>query len=105
MDGTCVRGGTGASFTTWYSTSGFSFDANVGAGTNRVALYAVDWDLQGRSETIQILDAGTGAVLDTRSISNFLAGEYIVWDISGNVKINVTWTGGSNAVLSGAFFK
>jgi hypothetical protein len=46
-----------------------------------------------------------GAVLDdTRKISNFLGGVYVIWNISGHVKINVTWTGGSNATLSGAFF-
>jgi hypothetical protein len=42
-------------------------------------------------------------VLDTRSISQFNTGVYLVWNISGHVKINVTRTGGANAVISGVF--
>ncbi|MGD0963578.1 MAG: hypothetical protein ABSA57_06715, partial [Candidatus Acidiferrales bacterium] len=73
--------------------------------THRVAVYALDWDNYGRSETIQVLDAATNAVLDSRSISAFTQGVYLVWNISGNVKINVTTTGGLNSVVSGVFFK
>jgi hypothetical protein len=45
---------------TWYNPSSFHFDVNLTDGqSHRIALYAVDWDHQGRSETIQVLDAGT----------------------------------------------
>jgi uncharacterized repeat protein (TIGR01451 family) len=99
-----LPGGTEGIAATWYSTSAFSFDVNVGSGTNRVALYAVDWDLQGRSETIQILDASTGATLDTRSISNFTNGLYLIWNISGHVTIRVSANNPPNAVVGGVFF-
>ena len=69
--------------------------------------YALDWDNYGggRAEQIQIVDAASSTVLDTRTISSFTQGIYLVWNISGNVKINITLTGGGNTVISGVFFK
>ena len=97
---------TGRIAATWYNTGTFTFDVNLRDGNlHRFALYALDWNSAARAETIQILDANTSAVLDTRSISSFSNGMYLVWNISGHVKINVTRTGGSNAVVSGVFFQ
>jgi len=91
---------------TWYRSGTFSFDVNLTDGNpHPFALYAVDWDTTVRTETIQVLDANTFAVLDTRSLSSFSNGVYLVWNLSGHVRINVIWTGGFNAVVSGAFFK
>ncbi len=98
---------TGRIASTWYTfnPSAFNFDVNFTDGnSHQFALYAVDWDNAGRNETIQILDAITNAVLDTRNISGFANGVYLVWNISGHVKINVTWISGTNAVVSGVFF-
>ena len=100
--------GTGRIAATWYGNSPFGFDVNLTDGNvHRFALYVVDWDNNGRVETVQIVDANTGAVLDTRNLSNFTNGIYLIWDLSGHVKVNVTWTTGSgvNAVVSGVFFK
>jgi hypothetical protein len=90
----------------WYNTGSFTIDLNVTGGvTRKVALYLLDWDNNYRAETIDILDASSGAVLDTRSASNFTQGEYLVWSIAGHVTIRVTKTGsGSNGVVSGLFF-
>ena len=97
--------GSGRIAATWFSSSTFNFDVNITDGNlHRFALYAVDWDSSLRAETIQILDANTGAVLDTRNISQFGNGIYLVWNISGHATITVTCTGGANAVISGAFF-
>jgi len=97
---------TGRIASTWYLSGTFSFDVNLTDGNlHQFALYALDWDVSGRSETIQVVDANTGAVLDTRTLSNFNNGVYLVWNISGHVKINVIWNTGANAVVSGAFFK
>jgi len=99
-----IPGGTGGIAATWYSLSMFNLDVNITDGhSHQVALYAVDWDGIGRAETIQIVDAVTNAVLDSESISNFSNGVYLVWNMSGHVKINVTETSG-NAVISGVFF-
>ena len=49
--------------------------------------------------------ADTGAVLDTRTLSDFANGVYAVWNLKGNVVIHLTNTSpGANAVLSGLFF-
>jgi len=100
-----IPGGSAGIAATWYNISSFSFDVNVGAGSHQFALYAVDWDTQGRSETILIQDAVTGLTLDTESISSFSNGIYLVWSISGNLKITVTSTSGPNCVINGAFLK
>lgn len=71
---------------------------------HQFALYAVDWDNNGRVETVQVVDANTSSVLDTRSLSSFSNGVYLVWNVSGHVKINVTLNTGINAVVSGVFF-
>ena len=100
-----IPGGTGALAATWYNGSSFSFDVNISSGTHQVALYALDWDNQGRSESIQVLDAATNAVLDARAISGFSNGLYLIWNISGHVTIKITCNTGVNAVISGLFFK
>ena len=90
---------------TWYADTSFSIDVNLtDGGLHQLALYCLDWDLNGRAETIAILDAATNAVLDTRNVSGFSGGQYLVWDIRGHVKIRVTKTAGYNPVVSGLFF-
>ena len=101
----------------WYSSGSctFSFDLNLTDGqTHQVALYVLDWDNNARAETIEISDANSGDTLDTRKIAspntitnsaNFVAGTYLIWNISGHVRIDVTSNGYSaNAVASGVFF-
>jgi len=78
--------------------------ADLGRSFDRIALYLLDWDSTTRSETISILDAHSDAVLDTESFANFHGGEYVSWEISGDVIIRVTRTGGANAVGSGILF-
>lgn len=74
------------------------------AVTHQLALYAVDFDHNGRDETVTILDDATGAVLDTRSLSSFGGGAYLVWSVQGNVTFQVTSNNAQNAVVSGLFF-
>ncbi len=99
--------GSGRIAATWFSNSNFDFDVNLTDGKpHQVALYALDWDdlYGGRAEEVQIADAGSGAVLDTRIISGFTNGIYLIWNVTGHVKITVTLTGNGNAVISGIFF-
>ena len=53
---------------------------------------------------MDLLNASTGAVLDSRTVSSFSGGQYLVWDLSGNVTFRISDLTGSNAVLSGLFF-
>jgi uncharacterized repeat protein (TIGR01451 family) len=89
----------------WYSWTNMSIDVNLTDGNaHQVALYCLDWDAGARAERIDVLDAVSNAVLDTRTISGFQGGQYLVWNLKGHVKLNVTLTGGSNAVVNGLFF-
>jgi len=91
---------------TWYNYTTFAFDLTI-SGAHTFALYAVDWDYNGRAETVTIVDPNNNnAVLDTEHLtnSNLVNGEYLVWNISGQVKIIVTLNSGANAVVSGVFF-
>ncbi len=100
-----VPGGGGTIEAAWYSPAPFSFDVNFTDGAaHQFALYAADWDKQQRTETIQILDANTNNVLDTRTISYFTGGIYLVWNVFGHVIVTVTPNAGPSAVVSGVFF-
>jgi hypothetical protein len=71
--------------------------------TQGVSLYGLDWDSTTRSETVQVVDATTGMVLDTQTLSSFHNGIYLSWNISGHVVFRFTKTGGANAFASGLF--
>jgi hypothetical protein len=90
---------------TWYSPTGFSLDVNFTDGqAHRLSLYFLDWDRINRNETVSLVDASTGAVLDSRAVSSFAGGEYLSWNVSGHVQVRITNGAGSvNAVLSGVF--
>src|SRR5205085_7611802 len=61
-----------------------------------------DW--LARNETIAVLDAVTGSVLDTRTVADFSQGKYVMWNISGHVAFRITKNGDSNVVVAGIFF-
>jgi glucose/arabinose dehydrogenase len=90
---------------TWYATTAFTIDVDLTDGlSHQVALYCVDWDSTARVQVIEVLDAATGALLDSRTLSAFSTGQYLVWNIRGHVQFRVTRLGGHNAVVSGIFF-
>jgi hypothetical protein len=90
---------------TWFSSSGMKFDVDLRDGkAHQVALYCVDWATNERAQTMDVLDAVTGKVLDSRSISKFAGGQYVVWNLSGHTTIRVTRTGGPDAVVSALLF-
>jgi lysophospholipase L1-like esterase len=87
----------------WYSGTNFTVDVNfTDALVHQVALYVLDWDSASRAETIEVRDTG-GSVLDSRSVSGFGQGRYVVYNVSGHVNFRVSLAGGLNAVVSGVF--
>ena len=90
----------------WYTGgTAFTIDVNLTDGlAHRVTVYALDWDGQGRAETIDVLDAANGTLLDSRSLSAFTQGQYLTWQITGHVILRITRTGPNSAALSGLFF-
>ncbi|WP_165219147.1 dockerin type I domain-containing protein [Aquisphaera insulae] len=90
---------------TWYNIGTFGLDVKITDGKSHpVSLYLLDWDSRGRAEQIQVIDATTGTVLDTRSASSFKGGTYMTWNISGHVNFLITATAGGNGVVGGIFF-
>lgn len=88
----------------FYGTPAFTLDLSLTDGQqHQVALYFLDWDSSGRAQTINVLDATTLTVLDTRAVSNFSSGQYLVWNVIGHVIFQFTKSAGPNAVLSGVF--
>jgi hypothetical protein len=87
----------------WYAAPSFTITVNMAdSAVHQVALYAMDED-SNRSEQIDVIDSSTGQVLDTRQLSSFSSGVYLVWNVSGSVTFRITRTAGSNAVINGLF--
>jgi subtilisin family serine protease len=88
---------------TWYGPT-FTLAVTIGDGqAHRVALYLLDWDTTARGQRIEVLDAATGNVLDTRTAAGFNGGQYWAWRVTGAVRFRVTRTSGANAVVSAVF--
>ncbi len=106
--GLLIPGGGGVGIAScWYASTSFTVDINLTDGQqHQVALYFLDWDNSGRSERVDVLNADTGALLNSRTVSSFSGGQYLVYALSGHVQIRITNLAGSdsNAVLSGLFF-
>ena len=93
----------------WYTLTSMTIDLNISDGnTHQVALYVLDWDgwAGGRTERVDILDS-SGNILDSRPISGFGNGQYMIWNLTGHVVARITNTdpnNGSNATVAGIFF-
>ena len=94
---------TGRLAATWYGQT-YTVDVAAGSTPRRIALYVVDWDTVTRSQRVDVIDAATGNVLDTKTVSGFSNGEYWIWEVSGNIRLRFTVLTGANAVVSGLFF-
>ena len=89
-----------------YSYGSFAVDLNLTDGqAHQVELYALDEDYRSRSESVKITDANTGAVLSSLDLTSFSGGTYLVYDLTGHVRITISNDPGSlNAVASGILF-
>jgi hypothetical protein len=105
-DGRALQRATSPGYvaSTWYNGSTFEMNLTLRDGIrHQVALYCLDWDSRGRAERIEFVDPA-GTVLDSRDVSNFQSGVYLIWEVSGAVRIRFTRLAANNAVVSGIFF-
>ena len=75
-----------------YFHTGDSMDfliASSDGQTHRIALYFADYQNQNRSNTVKVLDTTTGATLDSRALTNYSGGIYLVYNYSGNVTFRI----------------
>jgi YD repeat-containing protein len=93
---------------TLYSSTEFGWNINLTDGQeHQFAMYALDWDANNaRAQKVEIRDAATGALLDSRDMSAYSNGQYVVWNLRGNVTVKAIYTGpaGINAVAAALFF-
>jgi hypothetical protein len=88
----------------WTAADSIAVDLNFSDSyPHRMALYFLDWDSRQRAQVVTIMDATSNAVLDTRTVSNFSGGLYLIWKVSGHVKVQLTRSAGT-PVVSGLFF-
>jgi len=88
----------------WVNDTPITLDVNLTDGhTHRVALYCLDWDDKSRAAKIDVIDAVGGSTLDTRDLSEYSKGKYLVWDLKGHVNFVCRPTS-DNFVVSGIFF-
>lgn len=81
-----------------------TFDLDVGDSYHNVAMYLLDWDNQGRTQTVEIRKTDN-TLLASQSTGSFNNGKYLIFKIKGSVRVNVIKTGsGPNAVISGLYF-
>jgi hypothetical protein len=74
------------------------------AHVHRIDVYLLNWSgKSAASEKVSVLDASTGAVLSSVTISSYAAGKYAAFNVSGNVTIKVTAVSGTVATVSGLF--
>jgi Bacterial Ig domain len=100
-----LRASSGRTAATWFASTNFQVDVNlIDSNSHQIALYMVDWDSTVRSQRIDVLDASNNRVLDTRTVSSFNGGKYLVWNISGHVIFKISTLAGGDCVLSGLFF-
>src|SRR5262249_29372383 len=60
----------------WYNPNGFTVDINLTDGQSHpVALYFLDWANQGVNERVNVLDAATGNVISSQTVSGCSNGE------------------------------
>ena len=68
-------GGSNRIAACWYSNTSFTVDVDVTDGQKHgLELYFLDWDSHGRVEQVQVINAVTGAVLSTQTVSSFSSG-------------------------------
>jgi subtilisin family serine protease len=71
---------------------------------HQTELYLADLDHKARTETVFVVDNATGNVLDTRTITKFTKGQYLIYDLRGSVSLEIFRNAGPSAVYSGLFF-
>ena len=70
---------------------------------HQLALYFADYENDRRVESVTLYNATTNALLSHQTISNFKNGKYLVYDVTGPIRIVISNGTFPNAVLSGVF--
>src|SRR5207248_1379874 len=90
----------------WYAPTSLTIDVPLIDGRlHQIAFYFLDWDGHDqRSQTIEVRDATSGALLDRRILTAFSAGKYLSWQVRGNVRFVFSANNTLSVVFSALFF-
>lgn len=91
----------------WESTvKKFAIDLTLPKDSlHQVALYMLDWDDLGRRSTsISVIDRDSGKILDRRNVEEYKLGDYVIYQLSGNVRIVLSANNWLSAPVCGIFF-
>ncbi len=87
------------------NTGNWTFGLNsTGEATHQFGLYVTNWFNSGPVEGVTVKDAVTGAVRDSRTLTDYYDGQYLVWAIRGRVKLEMQWLTPGDVFLTGMFF-
>ncbi|HUS06415.1 MAG TPA: S8 family peptidase [Bryobacteraceae bacterium] len=90
----------------WYNDAVFTIDVNITDGrSHQLAIYSTDYDTTARSYTVDVVNADSNSFLDSRSLSAYNSGKYLVWNVTGHVQLRFTRNSGYNSVVSGIFLE
>lgn len=70
---------------------------------HQLAIYCEDGDLRGRKQRIALFDLRSHTMLDSREVTNFGGGKYLVWNIRGEIDVRVQNSGPVSSAFSGIF--
>jgi len=89
------------------TTGGYApFDVDLNLTTNQyyqVAIYICDFNYSNYGQTVQVLNATTGAVLDSLTVNDFTGGQYLIWTLRGHVKLRFVPLPGSSSSVNAIF--
>jgi len=92
----------------WYDNNVLTAKLYVGDTAKKVTLYLADIDSRDeniRKMEVAIFDTNNNVIVPAITVSEFFAGEYYSFEISGDVNIKVTNVAGiGNAAIGGIFF-
>lgn len=98
--------GSNCMFGAWKASGYFAnvFDLNVTDNLwHQLAIYCVDSDRLGRQQVVSVVDPATHIVLDSRILSDFGGGKYLVWNFRGPLEVHLLSLNQTRAVISGLF--
>jgi alpha-L-rhamnosidase len=71
----------------------------------QLALYFLDWDEQGRRQTIEVFDLKTlNRMAPFQTVQDFSRGKYLIYPCNRSVRFRIDQIRGENAVLNAIFF-
>jgi hypothetical protein len=89
----------------WVSSRVSTLDFNFyDSETHRLSLYLIDWNDQKRALQIELFDPTTDQLLDSRIVSSYTSGVYMLYDLRYRARLKLTTVGGVNNLVFGMFF-